>query len=76
MIQTQDVWCLFHPRTQAWTAHFAWEGATIQPLTSEGRVTVTIARLNNADRIAERQRLLAAGLYGRTRERLTEAIAT
>jgi hypothetical protein len=54
----------FNPRTQAWTAHFAWEGATIQPLTPEGRVTVTILRLNDADRIAERQRLLAAGLYG------------
>jgi hypothetical protein len=65
----------FPPRTQAWTAHLAWEGATIQPLTPEGRVTVTIARLNDADRIAERQRLLAAGLYGRARKRLTEAIA-
>ncbi len=54
----------FNPRTQAWAVHFAWEGATIQPLTSEGRVTVTILRLNDADRIAERQRLLAAGLYG------------
>ena len=54
----------FNPWTQAWTAHFAWEGATIQPLTPEGRVTVTILRLNDADRIAERQRLLAAGLYG------------
>jgi hypothetical protein len=54
----------FHPRTQVWATHFAWEGATIQPLTPEGRVTVTILRLNDADRIAERQRLLAAGLYG------------
>ena len=54
----------FNPRTQAWAVHFAWEGATIQPLTSEGRVTVTILRLNDADRIAERQRLLAASLYG------------
>jgi len=66
----------FHPRTHAWTAHFAWEGATIQPLTPEGRVTVTISRLHDADRLAERQRLLAAGLYGRARARLTEDIAT
>jgi hypothetical protein len=55
---------LFNPRTQDWAAHFAWEGATIQPLTPEGRVTVTILRLNEADRVAERQRLMAAGLYG------------
>ena len=53
----------FNPRTQAWAAHFAWDGATIQPLTPEGRVTVTILRLNDADRVAERQRLMAAGLY-------------
>jgi hypothetical protein len=54
----------FNPRTQEWTTHFAWEGATIQPLTPEGRVTVTILRLNDADRVAERQRLMAMGLYG------------
>jgi hypothetical protein len=44
--------------------HFAWEGAAIQPLTPEGRVTVMILRLNEADRVAERQRLIAMGLYG------------
>jgi hypothetical protein len=54
----------FNPRTQEWTTHFAWEGATIQPLTPEGRVTVTILRRNDADRVAERQRLMAMGLYG------------
>ena len=54
----------FNPRTQAWAVHFAWEGATIQPLTSEGRVTVTILHFNDADRVAERQRLMTAGLYG------------
>jgi hypothetical protein len=53
----------FNPRTQAWTVHFAWEGATIRPLTPEGRVTAIILRLNNPDRVAERQRLMAAGLY-------------
>ena len=55
---------LFNPRTQDWMIHFAWEGAIIQPLTPEGRVTVTILCLNDADCIAECQRLLAAGLYG------------
>jgi hypothetical protein len=54
----------FNPRTQDWATHFAWEGATIQPLAPEGRVTVTILRFNDADRVAERQRLMAAGLYG------------
>jgi 5-methylcytosine-specific restriction endonuclease McrA len=54
---------LFNPRTQEWATHFAWEGATMQPLTPEGRVTVTILRLNDADRVTERQRLMAMGLY-------------
>jgi len=54
----------FNPRIQDWATHFAWEGATIQPLTPEGRVTVTILRFNDVDRVAERQRLMAAGLYG------------
>jgi hypothetical protein len=53
----------FNPRTQAWTVHFAWEGATIRPLTPEGRVTAMILRLNDTDRVAERQRLMTAGLY-------------
>jgi hypothetical protein len=54
---------LFNPRTQNWADHFAREGATIQPRTAEGRVTVTILRLNDADRVAERQRLMVTGLY-------------
>jgi len=53
----------FHPRTQDWATHFIWEGGTIHPLTAEGRVTVKILRLNDADRVAERQRLMVAGVF-------------
>jgi hypothetical protein len=53
---------LFNPRTQIWAEYFVWDGATIRPRTPEGRVTVRILRLNDADRIAERQRLMAVGL--------------
>jgi len=53
----------FNPRTQHWAVHFAWEGAAIHPLTPEGRVTVKILPLNDVERIAERHRLLVAGLY-------------
>lgn len=55
---------LFNPRTQHWATHFALEGALIRPLTPEGRVTVTLLRLNEADRVAERQLLLRVGCYG------------
>ncbi len=40
-----------------------WDEATILPLTPEGRVTVRILRLNDTDRLGERQRLMEAGLY-------------
>ncbi len=53
----------FNPRTQEWAAHFAWEGTQIHPQTAEGRVTVNILRLNDADRLRERQLLIAAGLF-------------
>jgi hypothetical protein len=53
----------FNPRTQRWEEHFEWDGAIIHPLTAEARVTVKILRLNDEERIVERQRLIAIGLY-------------
>ena len=54
----------FNPRSQVWSSHFVWDEAVIRPLTPEGRVTVRILRLNDSERVAERQRLKAVGLYG------------
>ena len=54
----------FNPRTQNWADHFQMEGALIRPLTAEARVTVRILRLNDEERVMERQKLLDAGLYG------------
>ncbi|MBK9092972.1 MAG: HNH endonuclease [Anaerolineae bacterium] len=54
---------LFHPRLQSWDQHFHVVGAEIRPLTPEGRVTVLVLRLNDPDRLAERQRLIEARLY-------------
>ena len=56
---------LFHPRLQVWEQHFQIIGAEIKPLTSEGRVTVRLLRLNDPDRLTERQRLIEAGLFWR-----------
>jgi hypothetical protein len=53
---------LFNPRTQQWTSHFEWNGAIIRPLSAEARVTVRLLRLNDVDRVAERQRLVNTGL--------------
>jgi len=54
---------LFNPRSQAWADHFLLDGAVIRPLTPEARVTERLLRLNDEDRVIERQRLLAAGRY-------------
>jgi hypothetical protein len=53
----------FNPRWQKWQEHFQIEGALIQPLTPEGRVTVKILRLNDPLRVEERERLIVLDLY-------------
>lgn len=55
----------FNPRTQEWSEHFAWGGALIRPLTAEARVTVRILRLNDPDRVADRERLMRLGAFWR-----------
>jgi hypothetical protein len=54
---------LFNPRTQIWADHFSLEGVYIQPLTSIGRVTVRLLRLNHPDRIQVRRALVEIGKY-------------
>jgi hypothetical protein len=60
--QTGELVRFFNPRRDRWTDHFALEFGVIRGLTAEGRVTATILRLNDADRVAERRRLRASGL--------------
>ena len=54
---------LFNPRTQRWSDHFRLEGGHIVPLTTTGRVTETILRLNLPVRVQIRERLAALGKY-------------
>lgn len=61
--QTGNLTSFFNPRTQSWNDHFRLEGAQVIPLTPEGRVTIAILQINHPDRIAERDRLIAAGRY-------------
>jgi len=53
----------FNPRSQTWQDHFRLDGAIIQPLTPEARVTVKILQLNDERRVEEREQLIALGLY-------------
>jgi hypothetical protein len=61
--ETQQLTPFFNPRTQKLDEHFTLAGATITPLTAEGRVTVVILQFNHPDRLQERKRLLAIGHY-------------
>ncbi|MDE3091297.1 MAG: HNH endonuclease [Chloroflexota bacterium] len=53
----------YNPRVDVWQDHFRLEGALIQPLTPQARVTVRILRLNDSPRVEERERLIALELY-------------
>lgn len=61
--QTGNLVPFFNPREQIWSDHFELKGANIHPLTAEARVTEKILRLNESDRIEERQKLIALGVY-------------
>src|SRR5205823_1139147 len=52
---------LFHPRRQRWADHFRLDGANLLALTATGRVTVRLLRLNQQERVLERELILAAG---------------
>ena len=53
----------YNPRLQKWKEHFRLKDGSIQPLTPEARVTVKILRFNDEQRVDERNRLTALGLY-------------
>lgn len=53
--QTGQLSPLFNPRTQVWIEHFTYESKRITGLTLEGRTTVHLLRLNNEERLIERQ---------------------
>ena len=54
---------LFHPRRQQWRRHFRITNGTIEPLTSAGRVTVHLLRLNEPERVVVRSILMDLGRY-------------
>ena len=53
----------FNPRSQEWQDHFAFDDAIILALTPEARVTLKILRINDPDRVKERETLIIAGLF-------------
>jgi len=54
---------LFNPRTQSWREHFQAVAGRIVPVTSVGRVTVSLLRMNLAARVEVRDGLMALGRW-------------
>lgn len=54
---------LFHPRRHRWSDHFQLVGALIEALTAEGRTTLFVLRLNERERLEQRELLLQFDQY-------------
>ena len=52
---------LFHPRTDDWGDHFAFDGPRLTGLTATGRATIRLLRMNTPERLVERALLIQAG---------------
>jgi 5-methylcytosine-specific restriction endonuclease McrA len=61
--ETDAIVPLYHPRHENWDDHFQLQGALFVPLTQTGRVTVRLLQLNHPERLAERELLIAAGIF-------------
>lgn len=59
--ETQTVTRLYHPRNDRWDEHFYWNGSVLEGLTTVGRVTIGVLRINREDAVAVRESLLAEG---------------
>jgi CRISPR/Cas system Type II protein with McrA/HNH and RuvC-like nuclease domain len=59
-----EISLLFNPRTQKWEEHFALEGILLIGRTAVVRATATLLRLNDPNRLIQRQTLLEARRYG------------
>ncbi len=53
----------FNPRIDSWPEHFILDGVIIRPITTIGYVTAKVLKLNEIERLMEREDLQAAGRY-------------
>jgi hypothetical protein len=62
-IVTKQLTPLYNPRRDNWYSHFMLDEESITGLTPIGRVTITILKLNETQRLFERQGLLRLNRY-------------
>ena len=60
---TGEVALLYNPRQDQWAEHFELDEARIMPLTATGRVSEFILKLNDPQRLRNRQRLYQLQRY-------------
>jgi len=60
--QSGNIVELFHPRRQAWSEHFIWDGPIVKGLSSHGRASVSVLSMNDPFQIARREALLVEGV--------------
>src|SRR5688572_3860107 len=60
---TDEPTFLFHPRRHNWNDHFRLNGAVIEAITPEGRATILVLRLNETERLEERELLVLFRKY-------------
>lgn len=54
---------LFHPRTDAWIDHFAWDGPYLTGRTAVGRATISVLAINDPLFVAVRELLIEDGAF-------------
>jgi 5-methylcytosine-specific restriction endonuclease McrA len=64
--RSRKIVSLFHPLRHKWSRHFRWKGAVLVGLTPNGRATVLLLNVNDAEAVATREALIAAGLFDPT----------
>ena len=53
---------LFHPRRDVWSEPFEWHGGWVRGRSPEGRATIQVLRINDANAVAVRESLTEEGL--------------
>jgi hypothetical protein len=54
-VQTGKRVALFHPRRDHWSEHFRWDGLVLVGITTKGRVTIDLLKLNRPSILAIRE---------------------
>ena len=54
---------LFNPRRHRWGKHFRWDGPVLIGRTLIGRATIAALAMNSPHRVAQREVLMAEGVY-------------